>query len=93
LLGKLVVNHTNGRQTFELTARLRRTIGQPAIGGHALWAIRPPSLGGDALEIRVWSPGRAARVHVYRASLEQLTGRQLKGFTTTAQQQLDVGKG
>jgi hypothetical protein len=95
VLGRLVVKHTNGRRTFELTAKLRRTVGQPVIGGHALWAIKPPGLPGDDVEIRVWSPGRAARVRVYRVELKQLTGAHLNADTDTltAQQQLNLGPG
>ncbi len=93
LLGRLVVKHTSGPRTFTLTARLRRTIGQPAIGGHALWAIKPQTLPGDDLEIRIWSPGRAGGVRVYRVALEQLTGRHYNGASSTAQQQLDLGGG
>jgi Predicted membrane protein (DUF2079) len=93
LLGRLVVKPTNGRRTVELTTRLRRTIGQPVISGQALWSVRPQKQRGDALEIRIWSPGRAARVRVYRVAVEQLTGNRLDNYAPTAQQQLDVGSG
>jgi hypothetical protein len=90
LLGRLVVTPTHGVRTLQLTGRLRQEIGQPAIGGHALWAIRPPRLQGDALEIRVWSPGRAP-VRVYRVAVEQLTGKHLRPVAATPQQQMGGG--
>ncbi|HLW78980.1 MAG TPA: hypothetical protein VKU44_05200, partial [Terriglobia bacterium] len=89
LLGRLVLHRTSGMRTFALTAHLRKTIGQPSIGGHYLWAIKPQTLPGDALEIRVWSPGRAP-VTVYRVQLTQLSGRRIGGSGQTAQQVMSL---
>lgn len=92
LLGRLTVKPTHGPRIFSLNGRLRHTIGQPAIGGHALWAIKPQTLPGDDLELRVWSPGGASRVRVYYVALEQLTGAHYHSAASTAQQQLDLGE-
>ena len=59
LLSRLVIAPTTTQQTFMLTARLHKAVGEPAIGGHWLWAIKPQILPGDDLGIRVWSPGKA----------------------------------
>jgi hypothetical protein len=91
LLGRLHVKPTNGTRTVAFNERLRHTVGEPAIGGHALWAIKPQTLPGDDLELRVWSPGRAARVHVYSVMLKQLTGAHYNSAASTAQEQLDLG--
>jgi hypothetical protein len=81
LLTRRVITNTHGVRTFSVLVRLRTTIGQPAFGGHALWAIRPQSRQGDDLEIRVWSPGKG-HVEVYRIALQQLTGKHYQGEST-----------
>jgi Predicted membrane protein (DUF2079) len=73
LLRRVVVTNTHGIEELNLTARLNHTVGQPSIGGSALWSIFPLATPGDDLELRVWTAGPAGSASVYAANMKAIS--------------------
>lgn len=74
LLGRKWISSTKKNTTVRLRVHLsKQEMGSATTGlfkGHGLWPSTPmPTLGGDRLEIRVWSPGRTNHANVYSVQL------------------------
>jgi hypothetical protein len=72
LLGRRVVAGTGGRKTISFNVQVTKDLGAQTVNGWGPWAIAPLNLKGDAIEIRVWSPGGSGVTKVYGATLKRL---------------------
>ncbi len=74
LLGRTVIHSTHGVKEASVVADLTTTIPTREASGWGLWRTTPVRPDGDSLEIRVWTPGGANGVRVYRVVLHRLAG-------------------
>jgi hypothetical protein len=72
LIAENEVGALHGRRTVSFDATLRRAPPPHETSGFGPWSASPLEPDGNALEIRVWSPGGRDRVDVYVASLRKL---------------------
>jgi hypothetical protein len=72
LLARRSESDTDGHETVALNATLNTTPTESTFDGWGVWRINAASPRGDNLEVRVYSPGGATVVDVYRVSLHRV---------------------
>lgn len=72
LLQRFSVPGTNGKTTIRTTVRVWRTPAEHLFRGLGPWRIQVQEPIGDQIEVRVWSPGGADAVNVYRVGLRRI---------------------
>jgi Predicted membrane protein (DUF2079) len=72
LLQRFSVPGTNGKTTIHTMVRVWRTPAEHLFRGWGPWRIQVQEPIGDQIEVRVWSPGGADAVNVYRIGLRRI---------------------